>query len=132
MSDTALATYLMGIFKTFDKFTLMGKALMKKNLDATKGYSNFDGSEAHLAAMVARAHNGGSWKRSFSSLTSPNDASSGDQNHYVKYFLGQSGYRAKGDWYSLRCTESFGTNTVKPGTQGKGIGGLQMTPLALN
>ena len=79
-----------------------------------------------LAAMVARAHNGGKSERSFASLISS------DQNNYVKRFLGQPGYQTEGDWRSLRCAESLGINTLKPGTGGKGIGGLQFTPLQLN
>ena len=124
MSDAALQGYLMGIFKDFDKFTIMAKALMDKNMNAAHASKTWDKSEEHLAAMVARAHNGGVWDRTLSSLKAS------DSYDYVKRFLGV--HKSAGDWYSLRCAESLGSNTVKPGTQGKGIGGLQMTPLVLN
>ncbi|MEO1768089.1 hypothetical protein [Thiobacter aerophilum] len=130
MRDAALKTYLMGIFKDYDKFTIMAKALMHKNAKMAQSSAVWDKSEVHLAAMVARAHNGGKWERSLSSLTSPRSSASGDQNHYVKRFLGDK--PGEGDWYSLRCAESFGKSTVRPGMQGKGVGGLQMIPLVLN
>jgi hypothetical protein len=114
----------MGIFKDFDKFTIMARALMDKNMNAASKSNTFDGTEEHLAAMVARAHNGGIWDRTLVSLKKS------DSYDYVKRFLGVQ--KNEGDWYSLRCAESLGPNTVKPGTQGKGIGGLQMTPLVLN
>lgn len=80
------------------------------------------------AAMVARAHNGGNWNRSLSSLRTS------DSYDYVKRFLGfESGQGSSGDWPSFRCTESFGgDNIVQPGTQGVGIGGLELKPLILN
>lgn len=60
-----------------------------------------------------------------------------DANDYVKNFIGvpeyaRKNYSQKGDWRSLRCTESFGANTVKPDSGGKGIGGLELGPLKLN
>ena len=129
MSDVTLANFLMGIFKDFDKFTIMSQALMRKNMNLV--LSKFpNASEEEIAGRVARLHNGGpgsNWDAaSFTTLTSS------DAFNYVKRFLGWSGYKSEGDWYSLRCTESLGNETLKPGTQGKGIGGLQMTPLKLN
>jgi RHS repeat-associated protein len=124
MSDAGTKAFLMGIFQDFDKFSLMSHALMHKNLDAALQYQP-NASEEYLAAMVARAHNGGSWKRTYQDLITV------DEHKYVKNFVGTSGNTANGDWKSLRCTENLGTNTVKPGTQGKGIGGLEMTPLQL-
>jgi hypothetical protein len=38
----------------------------------------------------------------------------------------------EGDWNSLRCTATLGSKTLVPGQNGKGIGGLQMTPLSIN
>ena len=55
-----------------------------------------------------------------------------DAYNYVNNFLGTPKYTNKGDWNSLRCTETFGKDTVKPGTKGIGIGGLEMAPLKLN
>lgn len=129
MSDATLETYLMGIFKDFDKFTVMSHALMRKNMNLV--LAKFpSANEEEIAGRVARLHNGGpgsNWKaKVFSTLISSDD------NDYVKRFLGKPKYKSEGDWYSLRCVQSFGKNTVKPGTQGKGIGGLQMTPLILN
>lgn len=118
----------MDIIKDFDKFTMMAKGLMKANMTNAKNTKVFDGTEEHLAAMVARAHNGGNWKRPLSDLSSPSVLK--DQNHYVKYFLGK--IPGKGDWYSLRCADSFGEETVKLGSQGKGVGGLEMQSLKLN
>jgi hypothetical protein len=129
MSDVTLANFVMGVFKDFDKFTVMGHALMRKNMNLV--LSKFpNASEEEIAGRVARLHNGGpgsNWDAaSFSTLTNS------DAFNYVKRFLGRVGYQQEGDWYSLRCTESLGNDTLKPGTQGKGIGGLQMTPLQLN
>lgn len=124
MSDGVLQTYLMGVFKDFDKFTIMARALMNKNMKVALASQTWYKSEEHLAAMVARAHNGGVWDRNLPSLKAS------DSFDYVKRFLGVR--KEKGDWYSLRCTNSLGSNTVKPGTQGKGVGGLQMRPLVLN
>jgi hypothetical protein len=124
MSDASVKTFLMGIFKDFDKFTLISHALMHKNLDAALQYRP-SASEEYLAAMVARAHNGGKWMRTYQELTA------NDDYNYVKNFIGSPGNIVKGDWKSLRCTENLGTNNVKPGTQGKGIGALEMTPLQL-
>jgi len=99
---------------------------MKKNLRAALRYKP-DASEEHLAAMVARAHNGGRWRRDLEKLTKS------DAYDYVKNFLGTpTKFLGKGDWKSLRCTETFGTGTIKPGTNGKGIGGLEMQELKLN
>jgi hypothetical protein len=126
MSDTNMKNFLMGIFKDFDKFTVMGHALMRKNLNAALRYSSA-ASEEYLAAMVARAHNGGHWQRTLHELTSS------DKYDYVKNFLGTPAhYLNKGDWKSLRCTETFGNRTVKKGADGKGIGGLEFKPLQLN
>lgn len=72
----------MGIFKDFDKFTIMARALMDKNMNAASKSNTFDGTEEHLAAMVARAHNGGIWDRTLVSLKSS------DSYDYVKRFLG--------------------------------------------
>jgi RHS repeat-associated protein len=124
MSDTVVKDLLMGIFQDFDKFTVMSHALMRKNLEAAIAYQS-TASEAYLAAMVARAHNGGVWKRTYQQLTTS------DSYDYVKNFIGAPGHTVKGDWKSLRCTESLGDNTVRPGTGGVGIGGLQFTPLIL-
>ena len=126
MSNNAMKTYLMGIFQDFDKFTLLSHALMRKNLSAALAYQP-NASEEHIAAMVARAHNGGNWKRSLADLTAS------DSFDYVKNFLGTpTKFLDKGDWKSLRCTENFGPGTLKPGTNGKGIGGLEMKDLNLN
>jgi hypothetical protein len=65
------------------------------------------------------------WKRTYQQLTTS------DSYDYVKNFIGAPGHTVKGDWKSLRCTESLGDNTVRPGTGGVGIGGLQFTPLIL-
>ena len=54
-TDTIVKDLLMGIFKDFDKFTVMGHALMRKNLDAAVKY-DATASETYIAAMVARAH----------------------------------------------------------------------------
>lgn len=78
-----------------------------------------------LAAMVARAHNGGNWKRTYDQLTTS------DAYDYVKNFIGTTGHKDKGDWNAIRCTESFGKDTLTAGKNGRGIGGLQMTPLTL-
>jgi len=123
-ADASVKTLLMGIFEDFDKFTLMSHALMRKNLAAATQYQP-GASEEYLAAMVARAHNGGTWRRTYASLTTS------DAYDYVKNFMGTTGNTSKGDWKSLRCTESLGDKTVKPGTEGKGIGGLEFTPLQL-
>ncbi len=124
MDDETVKSLLMGIFKDFDKFTIMTHALMRKNLEAALQYRP-NASEEYLAAMVARAHNGGKWDRTYQQLTSS------DQNKYVKRFLGNPGYTDEGDWRSLRCTESLGPSTIKPGTNGVGIGGLEFKPLKL-
>jgi hypothetical protein len=84
--------------------------------------------EKEVASRVARLHNGGrNWD-------TPNAAilTSVDANDYVKRFLGNR--RGEGEWRSLRCTQDFGNTvqTVVPGTNGKGIGGLQFTALTLN
>jgi len=125
MSNSDLKSYLMGIFKDFDKFTVMSHALMRKNMNAALR-AQPSASEEYLAAMVARAHNGGTWNRTY------DDLKKHDSYNYVKNFIGIDIYTKKGDWKSLRCTDSFGTNTVKPGTNGKGIGGLEMKSLQLN
>jgi len=126
MSNAGTKTYLMGMFENFDTFTLLSHALMRKNLKAAQQYQP-GASEEYLAAMVARAHNGGTWKRTLASLTAS------DSYDYVKNFLGTPDkWLNKGDWKSLRCTENFGADTVKPGTKGKGIGGLEMKDLKLN
>lgn len=104
----------------------MSHALMRKNLKAALQYQP-GASEEYLAAMVARAHNGGAWKRPLQSLTTS------DAYDYVKNFLGTpTKFLDKGDWKSLRCTENFGAGTVKPGTNGEGIGGLEMKELKLD
>ena len=126
MSNNATKTYLMGLFKNFDTFTLLSHALMRKNLKAAL-QSHPGASEEYLAAMVARAHNGGKWNRTLEQLTSR------DPYSYVKNFLGTPDkWLGKGDWKSLRCTENFGADTVKPGKNGKGVGGLEMKDLKLN
>lgn len=122
MSDSTTRDYLMGVFKDFDKFTIMGRGLMKENLNNARRYRP-NASEAYLAAMVARAHNGGTWMKTYEQLVSR------DEHDYVKNFVGASGYRRKGDWNALRCAEGFGSRTVIPGTNGEGIGGLEMAPL---
>jgi RHS repeat-associated protein len=124
MSDSTIDIYLMGIFKDFDKFTIMSHALMQKNLKAALKYRP-NASEEYLAAMVARAHNGGTWKLPYEDLTSE------DPNQYVQKFLGVNGYTSKGDFKSIRCTENLGPSTLKPGTQGVGIGGLELEPLKI-
>ena len=124
MMELKLKNYLMGIIKDFDKFNIMSHALMKKNMDIAKASSTFDGTEEHLAAMVARAHNGGKWERILT------DLKKSDNYNYVKKFLGEQ--KNSGDWYSIRCAESFGASTIHPGAGGKGIGGLEITPLVLN
>ncbi|HEX8604175.1 MAG TPA: hypothetical protein VF774_16125, partial [Pseudoduganella sp.] len=124
MDDETVKSLLMGIFKDFDKFTIMSHALMRKNVEAAMQYRP-NASEEYLAAMVARAHNGGNWRRTYQSLTTS------DQNDYVKRFLGNPGHTDEGDWRSLRCTESLGPSTIKPGTNGVGIGGLEFKPLKL-
>jgi hypothetical protein len=73
--------------------------------------------------MVARAHNGGTWQKTYEKLISD------DEHDYVKNFVGTPGHRGNGDWNALRCAEGFGPDTVTPGTNGKGTGGLEMTPL---
>ena len=127
MADEKLRSYLMDIFQTFDKFTIVAERLMKINMENAKKASEFDGTEEHLAAMVARAHNAeiGYMNRPLSELR---------KNQYVSRFLGfESNEGPSGDWPSLRCVESFGDdNTVRPGTQGVGIGGLELKPLVLN
>jgi hypothetical protein len=124
MSNATTRDYLMGIFKDFDKFTIMGRALMNENLTKAKRYQS-EASEAYLAAMVARAHNGGTWQKTYEKLLS------GDAHDYVKNFIGRPSHQSKGDWNALRCTEGFGPDTVTPGTKGKGIGGLEVAPLVI-
>ncbi|WP_305824314.1 hypothetical protein [Massilia brevitalea] len=125
MTDAGVSSFLMGIFKDFDQFTLMTHALMKKNLKAATKYQS-NASEEYLAAMVARAHNGGKWQRTYQELVA------NDEHDYVKNFLGIGKFTGKGDFKSLRCTEDFGTGTIKPGNKGNGIGGLEMTPIHLH
>ncbi len=124
MSNAETKTFLMGINENFDTFTVMSHALMRKNLDAAKKYRP-NATEEHLAAMVARAHNGGNWKRTYASLTSS------DSYDYVKNFMGAPGGLGKGDFKSLRCTDSLGPDTIKVGTGGKGIGGIEFKQLEL-
>ncbi len=120
MSDTTVQAFLMGIFSDSDKFTVMSHALIRKNLNLALKYQP-NASEEYLAAMVARAHNGGVWQRSYQSLIT------NDTFKYVKNFLGTPGYATKGDWNSLRCTENIRPNNVK---SGEGIEGLELTPLS--
>jgi hypothetical protein len=90
---------------------------MDTNLQSALADPVWDRSESHLAAMTARAHNGGPWRRTLNQLTI------NDQNNYVKNFLGEPGYVSRGNWRSLRCVEDFGATvtTVAPGTAGVGI-----------
>ena len=126
MSDSTVEKFLMGTFMDFDKFTKVSHMLMQKNLNATKKYQP-KADEKYLAAMVARAHNGGTWQKTYPLLTTQ------DEHDYVKSFIGIGAkFTNKGDWVSLRCTETLGKDTVKPGTSGEGIGGLEMETLKLN
>jgi hypothetical protein len=132
MSNNQVKTFLMGIFQDFDRFTLMSISLMRKNLKGAQR-AQPGASEEYLAGLVARAHNGGGgrFNRTLADLMAH------DANDYVKNFIGVpeyagKNYAKKGDWRSLRCTQTFGPNTVKPGSGGKGIGGLEMGPLKLN
>jgi hypothetical protein len=70
--------YLMGIFKDFDKFTLMSHGFLDKNTKMVLAkYPK--STEDELAARVAR--DGGEWRRTLAELTSS------DQFDYVKLFL---------------------------------------------
>ena len=128
MSNAETKTFLMGIFTDFDTFTVMSHALMRKNLAAAKAYLP-NATEEHLAAMVARAHNGGEWKQTYAYLTSHPDTA--DPYDYVKNFMGAPGSLGKGDIKSLRCTDSLGPDTIKVGTGGKGLGGIEIKQLEL-
>jgi hypothetical protein len=127
LRNQVIRDFLMDIFQDFDKFTVVTKSLMRKNLNNAMRSPFWDGSEEHLAAMVARAHNGGEWRRSLRSLTGNRPGE--DSGGYVKSFLGR--LAGRGDLYSLRCVDSFGSRTLEPGRNGRGIGGLEMTALVL-
>ncbi|MBC7502564.1 MAG: RHS repeat-associated core domain-containing protein, partial [Herminiimonas sp.] len=124
MTNAALNTVLTNIFRDFDTFTIMGRGLMRKNMEAAQ--AAYPGATADAtAARTARAHNGGNWRRTLAQLTTT------DQNDYVKQFLGEPGFLGKGNLHALRCTQDFGTtvDTLAPGTGGVGIGGLQFKAL---
>lgn len=125
MSDPAVETFLMGLFQGFAKFTTLSHALMNVNLTKATAYQP-SASEQYLAAMVARLHNGGDWRRTYAQLTNP----ATDAYNYVENFIGTAGHTNKGDWDSIRCTNSFGARSIDDA--GVGIGGLQFKPVNLH
>ncbi len=131
-SNAALQTALHGIFTNYDRFTVMSEALMLANLTAAIGaYPN--ATEEENAARVARAHNGGNWRRTLTQLTT------NDFANYVKRFIGSTGYRNEGYVSAMRCVEDFGTrvdNVVRPATgvtstNGVGVLGVEVALLVL-
>lgn len=121
-----MSRLLTGIFSDFDRFTVVGLRLMRNNLDRVlRAYPNAD--EEEIAARVARLHNGGNWNAPLATLKG-----AGDSFNYVKRFLGDQ--RGEGEFRSLRCTQDFGptVRTVAPGTNGRGIGGIELTPIKFN
>ena len=126
MSDPDMRTLLMGIFQDFDRFTVMAHQLMRDNMDLVlQRFPN--AGEEEIAKRVARLHNsgrGGNWEAQVTT-----DLTRRDNFDYVKRFIGDR--RDEGEWRSLRCTNGFGptATTVAPGTQGRGGGGLELTPL---
>jgi RHS repeat-associated protein len=131
-SNAPIQTALHGIFTDFDRFTVMAEKLMLANLNAAiAAYPN--ATEEEHAARVARAHNGGNWRRTLTQLTTSDFA------NYVKRFIGHTGYRNEGYVSAMRCVEDFGTrvdNVVRPApnvtsTNGTGVQGVEIAQLVL-
>lgn len=151
-TDTTLKNWMMDIFKSDDKFGLISRVLIRKNLATVLNEqaisANFNNAEAptltngspnqaydtrqraieeELAMRVARLHNGGTGATSTdtSVLTRNCGASPCDIGNYVKKFIGITA--SAGDWRSLRCATNPTNGSGAAGTWR----GLELTSLSL-
>jgi hypothetical protein len=98
LSNAATKTLLMGIFKDFDRFTVVAVGLMRNNLH--KVLAEFPAAdEEEIAARVARLHNGVAWRAPMSVLKG-----SDDSFHYVPDSWATAAAKANGGRCAARRT----------------------------